>query len=123
MKALSIRQPWAWLIVNGLKDIENRTWKTKFRGEFLIHASQYRGPKGDWEKWMKLIETKYSILLPNSPVLAGGIVGKAELVDCVQKSGSEWFDGPNGFVLKNAQVLPYHPCKGKLSFFNVDIPV
>ena len=38
MKALSIKQPWAWLIVNGFKDIENRTWRTKIRGEFLIHA-------------------------------------------------------------------------------------
>ncbi|WP_206002040.1 ASCH domain-containing protein [Paraburkholderia aromaticivorans] len=38
MKALSIRQPWAWLIVKGHKDIENRTWSTRFRGRVLIHA-------------------------------------------------------------------------------------
>lgn len=38
MKALSIRQPYAWLIVNGFKDIENRDWPTKFRGRVLIHA-------------------------------------------------------------------------------------
>ena len=36
--ALSIRQPWAWLIVNGYKDIENRDWPTVFRGRMLIHA-------------------------------------------------------------------------------------
>lgn len=40
MKALSIRQPWAWLIANGHKDIENRTSHTNFRGDFLIHASK-----------------------------------------------------------------------------------
>lgn len=40
MKALSIRQPWAWLIVNGFKDIENRSWDTKYRGLVLIHASK-----------------------------------------------------------------------------------
>lgn len=40
MKALSILQPWAWLIVEGYKDVENRTWKTGFRGKFLIHAPQ-----------------------------------------------------------------------------------
>jgi hypothetical protein len=40
MKALSIMQPWAWLIVNGLKDIENRKWSTDFRGEFLVHAGK-----------------------------------------------------------------------------------
>lgn len=37
MKALSILQPWAWLIVNGNKDIENRNWHTRFRGRFLVH--------------------------------------------------------------------------------------
>ncbi|MEI3544750.1 MAG: ASCH domain-containing protein [Alphaproteobacteria bacterium] len=37
---LSIRQPWAWLIVNGYKDIENRTWPTHFRGKVLIHAGK-----------------------------------------------------------------------------------
>jgi ASCH domain len=40
MKAPSIRQRWAWLIVNGHKDIENRAWPTKFRGRVLIHASK-----------------------------------------------------------------------------------
>ena len=40
MKALSIRQPWAWLILHGGKDIENRDWATRFRGRVLIHASK-----------------------------------------------------------------------------------
>ena len=39
MKVLSVRQPWAWLIVAGYKDIENRTWSTPYRGELAIHAS------------------------------------------------------------------------------------
>ena len=38
MKTLSVKQPWASLICSGIKDIENRTWKTKFRGRVLIHA-------------------------------------------------------------------------------------
>src|SRR5580765_3071606 len=40
MKALSIRQPWAWLIVNGHKPVENRSWPTKYTGKLLIHAGQ-----------------------------------------------------------------------------------
>jgi hypothetical protein len=40
VKALSIRQPWAWLIVNGQKDIENRCWKTHFRGKIYVHAAK-----------------------------------------------------------------------------------
>lgn len=45
MKALSIKQPWASLIAHGIKDIENRTWATKYRGKVLIHAS------GTWFKY------------------------------------------------------------------------
>jgi hypothetical protein len=46
MKALTVKQPWASLIVEGIKNIENRTWKTNFRGRILIHAatqSEYVG--------------------------------------------------------------------------------
>jgi hypothetical protein len=39
MKALSIRQPWAWLIIAGIKDIENRRWATNHRGPILVHAA------------------------------------------------------------------------------------
>lgn len=39
IKALSIRQPWAWLILWAGKDIENRSRRFHFRGRFLIHAS------------------------------------------------------------------------------------
>ena len=39
MKVLSLRQPWAWLVANGHKVIETRTWNTKYRGPLLIHAS------------------------------------------------------------------------------------
>ena len=44
MKAISIRQPWAWLIVHGYKDVENRTWATKHRGPILIHAGKTLDP-------------------------------------------------------------------------------
>lgn len=39
MKILSVRQPWAHLIVHGSKNIENRSWPTRYRGPFLVHAS------------------------------------------------------------------------------------
>jgi hypothetical protein len=44
VKALSIRQPWAWLIVTGYKDIENRSWRTNYRGPLLIHAGRAIDP-------------------------------------------------------------------------------
>ena len=40
MKIISVRQPWAYLIVAGYKPVENRTWNTSYRGPLLIHASQ-----------------------------------------------------------------------------------
>ena len=45
MKAITIKQPWASLIVHGIKDIENRTWRTNYRGRVLIHAAGSHGKK------------------------------------------------------------------------------
>lgn len=114
MKALSIRQPWAWLIVNGYKDIENRKWKTKHRGTFLVHASltlDYQAIKD------------YSHLLPPLGMLhTGAIIGQATIIDCVEQSDSRWFTGPFGFVLKDQiELIEPVPYKGKLNFFNVEI--
>jgi hypothetical protein len=114
MKALSIRQPWAWLIVNGHKDIENRSWPTKFRGPVLIHAS--KGMTREEYADALLIANRIQ-LPPFEQLERGGIVGRAEIVDCVTDSDSLWFSGDYGFVLTNAKPLPFHPCKGALGFF------
>src|SRR3972149_11819690 len=83
MKALSIIQPWAWLIVHGHKPVENRRWPTSFRGQFLIHA----GKKFDHEAifWLREIANKSPvsgidrIILP--PTFARGcIIARAGLV-------------------------------------------
>lgn len=123
-KVLSVRQPWAWLIVTGLKDIENRVWPTTFRGPFLIHASQgmTRDEYDDAELLLSSIGpdklVARNIRLPAYHELArGGIVGAVEIVDCLQHSDSPWFFGPYGFVLRNAQQLPFFPMPGKLRFF------
>lgn len=115
MKALSIQQPWAWLIVNGHKDIENRDWPTKGRGRFLVHA----GKKLDRESLEYLKEEYPDIRWPESFDL-GGIVGMAKIVDCVTESDSEWFFGKFGFVICDAKPLPFRPYKGQLGFFNVE---
>lgn len=115
LPVLSIRQPWAWLIVNGYKDIENRTWITHFRGRFLIHA----GKKWDENVTLADIKAMYGIVVPQR-LKTGGIVGVAEITDCVTKSKSPWFFGPYGFTLKDAKPLPFHPCKGKMGFFRLD---
>ena len=48
----------------------------------------------------------------------GGIIGIAEIVDCVQEMEENfWFSGPYGFVIENAQPIDFIPCKGRLGFF------
>ncbi len=118
--AISVRQPWAWLIIHGGKDIENRTWKTKIRGRVLIHAS-----KGMTEEEYSATECwagcNLGVWLPERTLLLrGGIIGSVEIVDCVTKSESQWFSGPYGFVLRNPEPIPFRACRGMLNFFRPD---
>lgn len=115
MKALSIRQPWAWLIVHGYKDVENRTWRTGFRGRFGVHASKTFDREG--YRWVQQEFPKIKMPAPEE-FGYGAIVGVVDLIDCVTLSGSPWFFGPYGFVLANP--LPCSPMRfpGKLYFFD-----
>lgn len=123
--AISVRQPWAWLIVNGLKDLENRTWETRVRGRVLLHAG----------KGMTLMELHEAILfvgtfdralarrmiaMPAHEWVRGAVIGSVEITGCVSASSSPWFVGPFGFTL--ARPLPIEPvkCRGMLGFFGVD---
>jgi hypothetical protein len=126
MKALSIMQPWAWLIVNGHKDIENRTWQPhnyglKFRGKVLIHAGKnVDGGKREYPDFCEDMLEDFGIKLPAfADLQLGGIVGMAEIIDCVTESKSRWFCGKYGFVIGRARTLPFMPCKGQLGFFDV----
>jgi ASCH domain len=129
MIALSIRQPWAWLIVNGYKDVENRTWSTPYRGEFLVHAG-LTCTVAQYDEAMLFVEQIAPELVARVPALEdlprGGIVGSAVLLTCVGESASPWFTGgltvPGfGFVLRKAKPLPFRPWKGRLQFFNVPV--
>jgi hypothetical protein len=118
MKALSIRQPYAWLIVQGHKDVENRTWPTRYRGPILIHASQALYP--DYDGILRRVREQFGIEIPpGDQVERGGVIGRAEIVDCVTQSQSPWFWGPYGFVLRNAAPLPFQPLRGHLGLFEV----
>lgn len=113
MKALSVRQPYAWAIVHGGKDVENRTWHSDYRGPVLIHAALHWHAVGPQE-----LARRMGIAVPDGLPL-GGIVGRAEIVDCVNAHASRWFEGPWGFVLRNPQPLPFTPCPGHLGFYDV----
>lgn len=106
------------------KPIENRSWPTKVRGRVLIHAAAGM-TRREYESFIAFVHS-IGLTHPFPPGLTvpafedlprGGVVGEAEIVDCVTHSDSPWFFGPYGFVLRNAHPLPFRPCKGRLGFF------
>jgi hypothetical protein len=121
VKALSILQPYAWLIVHGYKDIENRSWSTPVRGRFLVHA----GKKYDRHYHADMtwaLRGDYNITLPAYESMPrGAIVGAVDLVDCVREHPSRWKDGGSwGFVLANAIALTQPVAwRGQLGFFEI----
>lgn len=119
LKAITIRQPWAWLVVNGYKDIENRKWATHHRGPLLIHAGSSRA---DLHIAVKdHIERKYGVKISDEYVM-GAIIGVVDVVDCVTAHPSPWFNKSGfGWVLARPRRLPTRPCKGKLKIFEPDL--
>lgn len=124
--ALSVKQPWAALIVRGRKTVEIRNWPTARRGRILIHAARIADDRpAAWThvppSWEDLAQ------------LRGGILGAVELVDCrtyrnVEEfvrdapdhlNEADWFVGPklHGFVFASPEVLPFRPCPGWMRFF------
>lgn len=118
MRALSIRQPWAWLVVNGYKDIENRTWSTEFRGRVYIHAGQ-RMMTDDYPEQREQISSA-GIVIP-AKLARGAIVGEVTITGCRSSSDSPWFCGPYGFLLEDPVAYEHPiPYRGQLGFFAVD---
>lgn len=124
MKALSVKQPYAWLMAKGIKDVENRGWRTNYRGRIYIHASvshssmdvgtllHIRGMLS-MTRWLEFLHNK---------TVYGAIIGEVDIVDCVTESSSPWFEGKYGFVLANAVMydkpIPY---RGQLGLFEVQL--
>jgi ASCH domain len=129
--ALSIKQPWAALLVSGRKTIEIRKWPTAIRGRVLIHAGRTADhrPQG----WALVSDE----LRPLTQ-FRGGVIGTADLNGCVMyrtqakfaadvdKHCNEpsWFTPPQmyGFTFGGATDLPFYPWKGNVRFFTVQPP-
>ncbi len=116
MRVLTVRQPYAWLIVNGYKNIENRVWRTHHRGSLLIQASARLARN---IPAIRAICESRGISLPRD-FERRGIVGRANVTDCVTDHSSPWFEGPYGFVLQDATPLPFVPLVGRLGMFDFD---
>ena len=118
MKAITIKQPWASLIVHGIKDIENRTWSCpkKYLGQrVLIHSS---GKPLNYDNFYDSILTNEQLLaLPENKewkdfsFCTGSIIGSVEIIDCVQNHPSIWAEkGVYNWVLANP-ILYENPIK------------
>jgi hypothetical protein len=104
MKIITVRQPYADMIVNGQKNIEYRSWPTSYRGPVLIHAAQYVNR----DRCRKFGRDRD--VLPK-----GGVVGIAVITDCrFNRRGNEY-----EFVLKKRQPLPFIEWKGTLGLREV----
>jgi hypothetical protein len=76
-KALSVRQPWASMIVWGLKTIEVRSWSTEYRGELFIHAS-------------KRIDQRASDLFELDKLPLGCLIGSVQLLSVDPLTSELW---------------------------------
>jgi hypothetical protein len=127
-RAISIQQPWSWLIVNNHKPIENRTWTHPFRGAVLVHA----GKKMDMDAHADLLNGYHPVTGDAMPATAadyirawragevhtGGFVGMTHVIGYVDGSSDPWFVGPIGFTLKDGQPLPFVASRGALGFYS-----
>lgn len=106
--AISVRQPWAARILHGGKDIENRDWSTRVRGDVMIHAGKAfdTGFVDDWSDPL----SEY--------MLRGGIVGIVEIVDCIDRRPAAKSSRMGyTYTVRNPRPIPLMPCRGVLGFF------
>lgn len=127
MKALTVKQPWAELIVSGAKDIENRTWRTNFRGRVLIHAAKIPVSSEELSAYPlpALHRELRNYSLKGSTFSVCSIIGSVEIVDCVMNHPSEWAEkGVWNWVLAKPHKYekPILNVKGKLSLWDYDFP-
>lgn len=116
MMALSVRQPWAWAILHGGKDVENRSWRTAYRGPLLIHAGRRPDTATPWP-------APPDCPFPHLDQLPyGALAGLVELIDVVPYSPEQgpWAIGPWCWVLRDPRpfVQPV-PWRGMQKLFEV----
>jgi len=124
LKCLSVSQPFADLIVSGKKRSELRSWNTRIRGEFLVHAP------------LKVRREDARRRRVDKSFVPGAVVGKAEIFgvktyrtwtemrgDYRSHLAPKTFRARYGFMLKNAKMLRVPiPCRGRLGFFEAELP-
>lgn len=124
MRGLSVRQPWAFAILNG-KPVENRDWQPDnpnrlFRGRVLLHASSGCGKREYQDAAAFILEVAGLRVPPLGELPRGAIVGAMTITGFVEEHDSPYFVGPGALTLADVIALPEPlPCKGALGFFRI----
>ena len=123
LKALSVRQPWAWALIHAGKDCENRSafalQHMNFRG---VHRLAIHAAKGmtrcEYEDAFDFMRDTFDFV-PPAPrdLIRGAIIGSVAFLDIVHKSPSRWFFGPRAIRVHDAQACEPIPCVGALGLF------
>lgn len=125
MKVLSIKEPWATLIINGHKEYEFRSWKTNYRGKILIHASKsmekenvirFQDLKLNYNPGFIIGEAEIEDCIPVTKEFENNLINKNELVYGVTRNrdGYAW-------KLKNIKILEKPiKAKGRLGLWDLD---
>jgi hypothetical protein len=127
MKVLTVKQPYTYLICAGIKPVENRTWKTNYRGTVLIHAgATIVQPKFTIEGQADIQEIEFAnaVNFVEENELVSAIIGMVDIVDCVRNYQSIWAEKDYyHWILKNPVLFkePIRNVKGKLSFWNYEL--
>ena len=128
MKALSIRQPWAWLIIHGGKDVENRSWSTHYTGPLAIHAGKGMSA-ADFDNAVdlaaKILPADHRFFaMTRQDFARGGVIGVAWLQSCTCLNPTSPWAMVYGchWNLRDPRLIPFHPCKGRLGLFDVELP-
>ncbi len=114
MKALSLKQPWAHWVRRGLKTIETRTWKTKYRGDLLICASK----KID-RAAVNLDEIPYELLVGMAVAVTGVVDCRPMTREDEHAAMCPWVKGKFAWVLEGTRPIRPFRVKGALGIFNV----
>lgn len=134
MKTLTIKNPWGWLVASGLKEIENRTWHTPFRGRVLIHTSATLWNTKDGltnpisclnsRQVLQLFDSGREREFERESFRTSTVIGSVEITDCIQGSDSIWAEQDQWhWVLSNPVLfkVPLLFVKGKLGIWELDV--
>jgi len=126
MKAITVRQPWAWAFFHAIpvKDVENRTRQTKHRGPLIIHSSA-RCPPAEYQaaaREIRRITGRSPPPLEELPL--GQVLGTVDVLECVRDSTSRWAQpGLVHWMVRNPRACKPFPARGKLALFEINSPV